>query len=425
MEIFGHLRGIFGVVVLLAIAWSLSTHRKKVPWRVIAWGLGLQIVFSILILKTTAGKAVFDAIRDGAARLISFSDAGAGFLFGNLYKGIDSTPPGQPGWQLSLVDATGTTPVQIGVVAAFHVLPIIIFFSSLVGVLYHLGIMQRIVRGFAWVMRRTMKISGAESLAAAANIFVGNVEAPLVVRPFIATMTRSELALVMISGFATVAGSVMAVYVRFGVDAGHLLAASVMSGPAAVVVAKLMFPETGSPATQDSAQIKSPTESVNIIDAAASGALQGLKIAATVGAMLIAFLSLIAMINFFLGLVNTSLGELLGIVFSPLAFCMGVDSADMTAVGRLLGTKVAITEFVAYLDLVSLKDTLSPKSFVISTYALCGFASFGSVAIAIGGVGQIAPSRRTDLARLGLKAMLGGAMASWLTASIAGIVMSF
>jgi CNT family concentrative nucleoside transporter len=227
----------------------------------------------------------------------------------------------------------------------------------------------------------------------------------------------------MVSGFATVAGSVMATYVRFGIDAGHILSASVMSAPAAVVVAKIMFPETDNPTTMDGAKIHTDKETVNVIDAAATGAIQGLKIAAIVGAMLIAFLSLIAMINYIFSFVGTSLGGIFGYIFAPIAFCMGVDSADMLEVGRLLGTKIAVNEFVGYLDLVSLKDQISPRSFLISTYALCGFASFGSVAIAIGGIGQIAPSRRGDIARIGLKAMVGGALASWLTASIAGMML--
>jgi len=431
MDVLERLRGVIGVAVLLAIAWALSTDRRRIPWRVLAWGLGLQVVFALVILKTDAGEAAFDFVRRAAARLLSFSDAGASFLFGNLYKGIDSTPPGQGGWGLSLIDPSSQSPIQVGVVVAFHVLPVIIFFSSLMAVLYHFGVMQRIVQGFAFVMRRAMKISGAESLAVAANVFVGMVEAPLAVRPYLAAMTISELATVMTAGFATVAGSVMASYIRFGVDAGHLLAASVMSAPAAVVVAKLMYPETGEPRTMGGAEIHVPKTSVNGIDAAASGAIQGLKIAAIVGAMLIAFLSIIAMVNYLLGLLGgalgfeggLSLGRIFGWAFSPLAWCMGVEWGDVPDVGRLLGTKVAINEFVAYLDLMAIRDGISERSATIATYALCGFANFGSVAILIGGVGSVAPDRRGDLARLGLKTMIGGALASWLTASIAGTMI--
>jgi CNT family concentrative nucleoside transporter len=423
MEILDRFRGIIGIVLLVGIAWALSTNRRKIPWRAVVWGLGLQIGFALLILKTAVGHWVFDIVRRAASRLLSFSDAGASFLFGNLYKGVDSTPPGQEGWALALVDPATQSPVQVGVVVAFHVLPVIIFFASLMGVLYHFGVMQRIVQGFAFVMRRALKISGAESLAVAANVFVGMVEAPLAIRPYVSRMTISELATVMTAGFATVAGSVLASYIRFGVDAGHLLTASVMSAPAAVMIAKLMYPETGTPSTMQGADFRVEKTAVNGIDAAATGALQGLKIAAIVGAMLIAFLSLIALINYLLGFIHLSLGEIFGFLFAPIAWCMGVDSADMLDVGRLLGTKVAVNEFVGYLDLVSLKGQLSERSFAIATYALCGFANFGSIAILIGGVGSIVPERRSELARLGLKTMVGGAMASWITASIAGMML--
>jgi concentrative nucleoside transporter, CNT family len=408
-----YLRGALGVTVMLLLAWALSSDRRKIPWRIIAWGIGLQLVFALFILKTPVGRAGFDVIRRGAARLISFSGEGAAFLFGVL---------GRPGPPLELQDTSGN-PVAFGFAVAFQVLPIIIFFSSLIAILYHFGVLQKVVQAFAFVMRKTMRISGAESLAVAANVFVGNVESPLVVRPYLSDMTLSELGAVMVAGFATIAGSVMAAYIGFGVDAGHLLAASVMSAPAAVMVAKLMFPETETPKTMAGATVHLDDKPVNLIDAAASGAVQGLKVAATVGAMLIAFLSLIKMVNYFLGFAHTSLESLLGYLFSPFAWCMGVEGKDVLAVGQLLGTKVAVNELVAYLHLVQVKSGLADRSAVISTYALCGFANFGSVAIAIGGIGAISPKRRADLARLGLKAMLGGALASWLTASIAGMMV--
>jgi CNT family concentrative nucleoside transporter len=312
VDIVNVLRGILGIAVLLFIAWALSTNRRRIPWRIIAWGLGLQIAFALLILKTTAGQVAFDFVRRVATRLISFSGDGAGFLFGLL---------GKPSSQLSMLNAANE-PVSFGFAVAFQVLPVIVFFSSLMAVAYHFGIMQKIVAGFAWVMRRTMKISGAESLAVAANIFVGNVESPLAVRPYLADMTMSELAAVMTAGFATVAGSVMAAYIGFGVDAGHLLAASVMSAPAAVVAAKLLYPETEVPKTIHGAKVHVDKQTVNFIDAVATGAIQGLRIAAVVGAMLLAFISFIALINYVLGFVHTSLGEILGYVFSPFAFCM-------------------------------------------------------------------------------------------------------
>ncbi len=408
-----YLRGALGIAAMLLLAWALSGNRKKIPWRIIAWGLGLQLAFAVIILKTAAGQAVFDVIRRGAARLISFSGEGGTFLFGVL---------GKPGATLQLLDGEAN-PVGFGFAVAFQVLPIIVFFSSLIAILYHFGILPRIVQGFAFVMRKTMRISGAESLAVASNVFVGNVESPLVVRPYLNEMTLSELGAVMVAGFATIAGSVMAAYIGFGVDAGHLLAASVMSAPAAVVIAKLMFPETETPKTMAGASVHMEERHVNVIDAAAGGAIQGLKIAATVGAMLIAFLSLIKMINFFLGFADTSLQTLFGYLFSPIAWCMGVEGKDALRVGQILGTKVAVNELVGYLQLVGAKGALAERSYVIATYALCGFANFGSVAIAIGGIGAIAPKRRADLARLGLKAMLGGAFASWLTAAIAGMMI--
>lgn len=414
-------QGVLGVAVILLIAWALSSNRKKIPWRIILWGLGLQIGFALLILGTQGGQTVFDFIRASAHRLLSFSDAGAGFLFGNLYRGVESSPPGDAGWAVQLLDRN-QNPIGLGTVVAFHVLPVIIFFSALTAILYHFGIMQKIVTGFAFAMQRTMKISGPESLAVAANVFVGMVEAPLCIKPFLKKMTQSELACIMTAGFSTVAGSVMASYIRFGVDAGHLLAASVMSAPAAIVIAKIMVPETVTHSTP-TIKIELEEKGVNVIDAAANGAVQGVKVAAIVAAMLIAFLSLVAMINFFLGFAGTSLGQILGWIFSPLAFCMGIESGDVLQVGALLGTKISINEFVAYLDLVASKDALTPRSFTIATFALCGFANLGSVAILIGGIGTLAPERKSDLARLGLKTMLAGALASFLTATIAGIII--
>lgn len=413
MVVIPYLRGIFGIAVLLLIAWALSNHRKKVPWRVIGWGLGLQLVFALFILKTDVGKIVFDFIRRGAAKVVSFSGDGATFMFGVL---------GTPGKQLQLQDGAGNL-LAFGFSVAFQVLPIIVFFSALIAILYHFGLLQRIVSGFAFVMRKTMKVSGAESLAVAANVLVGNVESPLVVRPYLNTMTLSELAAVMTAGFATIAGSVMAAYISFGVDAGHLLAASVMSAPSSLIIAKIMFPETEVPRTLAGASVHTEEKTVNVIDAAASGAIQGLKIAAVVGAMLIAFISLIAMVNYLLAFAHTSLGHLFGYAFSPIAWCMGVDTKDTLHVGRLLGTKIAVNELVAYLDLVRLAPEMAPRSTVIATYALCGFANFGSVAVAIGGIGAMAPSRRADLARIGIKTMFGGALASFITAAIAGMLV--
>ncbi|MFH1277206.1 MAG: nucleoside transporter C-terminal domain-containing protein [Candidatus Eisenbacteria bacterium] len=415
---------IFGIFVLVGIGVLLSNNRRRIDFRLVAAGLGLQWVFALLILRTAPGKVVFQGARIAIAKLLGFTDHGAVFLFGNLYRGVGGVVDeiGGPG-PFGVVDMKTGEAVPIDTVFAFHVLTTIIFFASLMGVLYHLGIMQRIVAAFAWVMRKTLRTSGAETLSTSANIFVGQTEAPLVIRPYISDMTRSELMAVMTGGFATVAGGVLAAYVRFGIDAGHLLAASVMSAPAALVMAKIIFPETEKPVTAGDAKIPMDRKTANVIDAAAAGAADGLKLALNVGAMLLAFIALVAMIDFFLGFLHTSLREIFGYVFSPIAWCMGVPAEDAKTVGNLLGTKIAINEFIGYIELARVKDTLSERSVVIATYALCGFANLSSIAIQIGGISGIAPERRGDLARIGLKAMIAGALASWMTASIAGTLI--
>ncbi len=415
---------LLGLFVFMGIGWLMSNNRRKINWRTVIFGVLLQFSFALLILRTGVGRFVFEGARAVITRLLSFTDYGASFLFGNLYMTdqsfVDSIG-GQGPFQL--FDASTKTFVNIGTVFVIHILPTIIFFASLMGVLYHLGVMQRLVRGMAWIMTRFMRVSGAESLSAASNIFVGQTEAPLVVAPFLNKMTVSEIMAVMTAGFATVAGGVMAAYVRFGIDPGHLLAASVMSAPAALVMAKLVVPETDTPQTGKNVKLEVKKETANVIDAAASGAASGLTLALNVGAMLMAFIALIAMIDFFLGFAGLSLKQILGYAFYPLAFCMGIDFQDLFQAGHLLGTKIAVNEFVAYVDLASLKNVISARSYTICTYALCGFANFGSIAIQIGGISALAPSRRHDLARLGLRAMFAGALASWMTAAIAGILI--
>ncbi|MCH9006580.1 NupC/NupG family nucleoside CNT transporter [candidate division KSB1 bacterium] len=423
--------GIFGCFVLLGIAWLLSNNKRQINYRVVGWGLLLQLIFAVLILKTAAGQAVFVYARAGVMKLLSFTDVGAQFLFGNLYLGESGIVKGlkMPG-PYQIWDPNTQSFVDIGISFAMHVLPTIIFFASLMSILYHVGIMQKLVKGVAWVMEKTMRTSGAESISVASNIFVGQTEAPLVVKPFIAQMTMSELMAVMTGGFATIAGGVMAAYVRFGADAGHLMAASVMSAPAALVMAKIIFPETQESATKDAAEISVEKTSVNVVDAAANGAADGLKLALNVGAMLLAFYALIHLLDYgviqfssLFGFEELGLKKLLGFAFAPLALVMGVEMGDVLNFGYLLGTKVSLNEFVAFVELGNLKETLSPRSFIIGTYALCGFANFSSIAIQIGGIGSIAPGRRQDLARIGLKAMSGGALASWLTATIAGLLL--
>jgi len=433
--IFERIMSAVGIVVLIGIAYLFSKNRKAIQIRVILWGLGLQLLFALFILKTPIGKRIFFVFRDVFMHLLSFTDAGASFLFGNIYRGdagvVKNLGPGGPG-PIQVWDAASGSFVDIGIIFAFHILPTIIFFASLMGILYHLGVMQRIVQLMAWIMQKTMRTSGAESLSVAFDIFVGQTEAPLVVRPYVPTMTRSELMAIMVSGFSNIAGGVMAAYARFGIDPGHMMAASVMSAPAAFVMAKTFLPETEEPLTKGTVKMKIERETANVIDAAANGAADGLKLALNVGAMLLAFIALIAMVNFgFQALSHvvpffpSSLKQVFSWVFAPIAFVMGVPWSDIPEFATLLGTKITLNEFVAYLDLGQMiqQGAISQRTVLIATYALCGFANFSSIAIQIGGIGGMAPSRRSDLARLGLRAMFAGAMATATTACIAGILI--
>lgn len=397
---------LIGLIVLVGIAFLLSNNRKSVNWRTVVVGVVLQVVFAALILNTETGVAVFKGARDFFVAILDFSLEGSRFIFGY----------------------TLTDPGKFGFVFAVMVLPTVIFMSSLMSILYHLGIMQILIKAVAKVMMKTMGTSGSESLAAAANIFAGQTEAPLVVKPYIETMTDSELMSLMTGGMATVAGGVLAAYVGMGVDAGHLLSASVISAPAALVCAKLMIPEIAQSKTAGDIKLKLPNEYVNLIDAASSGAADGLKLALNVGGMLLAFIALVALVNGILGFVGTmvsfpelSLDLILGYIFSPIAFILGVPWDECFKVGMLIGKKTAINEFVAYVDLTQMKDQLSNRSFVIATYALCGFANFSSIAIQVGGIGTIAPTRRQDLARLGLRSLVAGTIACLMTACVAGL----
>ena len=403
------LTGIIGIIVLLGIAYLLSNNRKSINLNIIAWGLGLQISFAFIILKTPLGKALFSYLNVIIIKLISFADAGSDFLFKSFVPEV--------GYHLALVNF------------AFRALPVIIFFSSLIAVTYHFGIIQFIIKKIAFIMEKTMKTSGAETLSVSANIFVGQTEAPIIIRPYISSMTKSELMTVMVGGFATVAGSVMALYVSWLNNipsiAGHLLAASVMSAPAALMIAKIIYPETEKPKTFDSKNIDVNTTDTNAMDAIGRGATDGMKLAANVAAMLIAFISMVAMVNFILGYANTSLQEILGFIFKPIAWTMGIPWDEAKIVGTLMGEKIVLTELIAFGDLSNLieQNLLSERSSIIASYALCGFANFGSIGIQLGGIGAMAPERRNDLSNLVIKAMIGGALASWLTASIAGILI--
>ena len=401
--------GILGIIVLLGIAFLLSNNKTLINKNIIFWGLGLQISFAIIILKTSFGKALFFYFNILIVKLISFADAGSDFLFTSFIPEV--------GYDQALINF------------AFRALPVIIFFSSLIAATYHLGIIQIIIKNIAKVMEKTMKTSGAETLSISANIFVGQTEAPILIRPYISKMTNSELMTVMVGGFSTVAGSVMALYVTWLNNipeiAGHLLAASVMSAPAALMVAKIIYPETKSYQIINSNSIKLKSQDNNLVDAIGRGATDGLKLAANVAAMLIAFISLVAMINFILSLLGTSMQEMLGLLFKPLAWTMGIPWADAKIVGTLMGEKIVLTELIAFRDLSDYvsNNTISERSVIIASYALCGFANFGSIGIQLGGIGSMAPKRKKDLSKLVFKAMLGGAIASWLTASIVGILI--
>jgi CNT family concentrative nucleoside transporter len=446
---YARLVSLLGMLALLSIGWLLSTDRRAVPWRVILWGIGLQLVFALIILKTPAGRAFFDTINTVVVQLLGFTETGARFLFGNLVLNNVPVGTGSPG--NAPISVLPESVANTGAYFAFSVLPTIIFFSSLMTLLYHLGVMQAIVRAVAWLMMRTMKTSGAETLSAAGNIFVGQTEAPLLIKPYVKEMTISELHAVMTGGFATVAGGVMAAYVgmllfHFPDIAGHLMAASVMSAPAALVFAKLMLPEKEVPKTRDTLHVQVEKIDANVIDAAARGAGEGLQLALNVGAMLLAFIALVALVNALLGWIAGVTGLtgllqdagilasgqplrlewLLGQLLAPLAWLMGVPWKDAFEVGSLIGVKTVLNEFVAYLQLSSLLTEgggLSPRSVIIATYALCGFANFSSIAIQIGGIGGLAPSRRSDLARIGLRAMIAGTLASFMTAAIAGMLV--
>ncbi len=430
------LRSILGLLALAGLAWLLSIDRANVAWRVVVWGIALQIVFALFILRTDLGRDVFDTASSVVVALLGFTEDGARFIFGNL---VDDTVPVGTGTagQGDFSELPGQV-ARTGASFAFNVLPTIIFFSSLMTVLYHLGVMQVAVRGVAWVMQRTMRTSGAETLSAAGNIFVGQTEAPLLIKPFIDRMTMSELMAVMTGGFATVAGGVLAAYVGillayFPDIAGHLMAASVMSAPAALVVAKLMYPESAQPETAGTLEVSVEKVDVNVIDAAARGAGEGLHLALNVGAMLLAFIALITMLNGLLGWVGGLAGWngltfelLLGWVLAPLAWLMGVPWSDAPVVASLMGVKTVLNEFVAYFQLAGTlagEHELQPRSIIIATYALSGFANFSSIAIQIGGIGGIAPSRRHDLSRVGLRAMIAGSIAAFMTATVAGMIL--
>ena len=423
------LRGLLGIVVLLAVAWLLSSERRRFPWKIVIGGLALQWALAWIVLRTEAGRAFFDGVGHVVTVVLHGADAGASFVFGPL---------------------AGSHPdVAWAAINGIKIMTTIIIVATISAIGYHYGVLQRVVAGMAWVMRRTMGVSGAESLAGAANVFFGQTEAPLLVRPYIATMTRSELMALMTGGFATVAAGVMAVYVSIlaGDDAAlavatarHLLTACLMSAPAAFVMAKIMIPETETPATAGQVSVDLERETHNLVDAITHGASQGMKLAINVLAMLIAFIALIAVLDAALialgnwsilaplvqrlGLEQLDLTGILGLVFSPVAWLIGAESSDCRTFAGLLGKAMATNELIAYGSLADVvrSGSMSERSALLATYSLCGFANVSSIGIQIGGIGGLAPNRRVDLVRLGPRAMLGGAMACWTTGCIAGVL---
>jgi CNT family concentrative nucleoside transporter len=411
----GVLQPLTGAIVILGIGYALSTNRRAIDWRTVAWGLGLQIVFAMIVLKTGLGQRVFVTLGALVARLLAFGGVGSAFVFGPLG---DATV-----WGRVMKGALGPDGAQYATIFAFQVLPSIIFIAALFAVLYYLGLMQLLVRAFAVAMRRVMRASGAESLNVAASIFMGQTEAPLTIRPYLPEMTDSELMTVMTSGMAHISGGIMAAYILFGIEARHLLTAVIMTAPGTIMMAKMLVPETERPKTMGTVRLVVERADVNLIDAAGRGTGEGLHLALNVGAMLISFLALIALANALLGLVHLSLQQIFGWVFAPIAWSMGVPWRDAPTIGNLLGTRMALNEFVAYSQLGPLKGSIDPKSFTICTFALCGFANFSSIGIQIGGIGALAPNRRHDLARLGLRAMVAGTLANFMTATIAGFLL--
>jgi concentrative nucleoside transporter, CNT family len=419
---FGVLQPIFGAIVILTIAVAFSTNRRAINWTTVAWGLSLQVVFAIIVLKTPVGQKVFSTLGYYITKLLGFSGVGAAFVFG---------PLGNSGvWGEAMTRVFGPPGARYAVIFAFQVLPTIIFIAALFAILYYYGVMQLVVRVFAVVMHRVMKASGAESLNVAASIFMGQTEAPLTIRPYLPEMTQSELMTVMTAGMAHISGGIMAAYILFGIKAEHLLTAVIMTAPGTIMMAKIFVPETEIPKTMGAVRLEVEQTDVNVIDAAGRGTGEGLHLAMNVGAMLISFLALVALVNAILHHVPfhggyLSLERIFGWVFAPVAWSMGVPWKDARMIGNLLGTRMVLNEFVAYAalgDLIKL-NVLDPKSITIATFALCGFANFSSIGIQIGGIGALAPNRRHDLARLGLRAMFAGTLANFMTATIAGFLL--
>src|SRR3989441_11018993 len=404
----GRFTGVLGMAVILGLAWLFSTNRKSIKLKTIAWGLGLQLALGFFVLRSSMGSSVFGFLGAGANKLLSFSYAGSTFVFGDL---------GLPK-ELS----------RLGFSFAFQVLPTIIFIAAFFAVLYHLGVMQLIIRVAAWIMTRVMGASGAESLNVAASIFMGQTEAPLTIRPFLNKLTKSELMVVMTSGMAHVSGGIMAAYIAFGIEAKHLLTAVIMTAPGTLLMAKMLVPETEQALTAGKVQMPEMEKEPNVLGAIARGTIDGLHLALNVAAMLVTFLALLALLNAMMGWGHahlawfpSSLQQIFGWIFASVGWVIGIPWHDCEAMGNLLGTRMVINELVAFQQLGAIKSTLDPRTFTIATFALCGFANFSSIGIQIGGIGALAPEQRGQLAKFGIRAMLAGTMANLMSASIVGM----
>jgi CNT family concentrative nucleoside transporter len=403
----GRLTGVLGIAVILGLAYLFSTDRRAIKLKTIAWGLGLQLALGLFVLRAHSGQVLFGALGSAAKHLLDFSYVGSAFVFGEIGKADSS----------------------LGLIFAFQVLPTIIFIAAFFAVLYHIGVMQIVIRAAAWVMTVIMGASGAESLNVAASIFMGQTEAPLTIRPFLPKLTKSELMTVMTSGMAHISGGMMAAYIRVGgADAKSLLTAVIMTAPGTLLMAKMLVPETEQPLTAGHVQMPATEKESNVLGAIARGTVDGLHLALNVGAMLIVFLALLALLNAMMGWVHIHVGwfpynlqEVLGWIFSPIAWLIGIPWRDASTIGNLLGTRMVLNEFVAFAQLGTMKGSLDPRSFTIATFALCGFANFSSIGIQIGGIGALAPEQRDQLAKFGIRAMLAGTMANLISASIVGI----
>jgi len=422
VDILTRLQPLIGLAGILALAYALSTNRKAISLRIVGWGLGLQVLFALIVLKTDAGIRTFQWLGNKIQDLLHYSVEGSRFVFGPLGDAAV--------WGRVMNGVLGEDGAQYTVIFAFQILSTIIFIAALFAILYFIGVMQLIVRAFAVVMNKVMGASGAESVNVAASIFMGQTEAPLTIRPFLPRLTQSELMTVMTSGMAHISGGIMAAYIAFGIEARHLLTAVIMTAPGTLMMAKMFVPETETPETRGTVKLRIEKTDVNVIDAAGRGTAEGLHLAMNVGAMLISFVALIFLFNGILGAIGAAIGlpglsmqMIFGWVFAPVAWSLGVPWRDAAAIGNLLGTRMVLNEFIAFAQLGAMKDALDPRSFTIATFALCGFANFASIGMQIGGIGALAPTRRGDLARLGLRAMLAGTLANFITAIIVGFLL--